>query len=47
MQTNTQKEYGVPIAIVVAGLTIGALVAGAIIFTGNENARSNGGALTQ
>lgn len=37
MQTNTQKEYGVPIAIVVAGLTIGALVAGAIIFTGNEN----------
>jgi len=33
MQTNTQKGYGVPVAIVVAGL----LIAGAVFFTGNSN----------
>lgn len=33
MQTNTQKGYGVPAAIVVAGL----LIAGAVFFTGNSN----------
>ena len=33
MNTNTQKGYGVPVAIIVAGL----LIAGAVFFTGNSN----------
>lgn len=33
MQTNTQKGYGVPAAIIVAGI----LISGAVVFTGNRN----------
>lgn len=36
MQTNTHKGYGIPIAIVVAGL----LIAGAVIFSGGGSATS-------
>ncbi|PIR69325.1 MAG: hypothetical protein COU47_03055, partial [Candidatus Niyogibacteria bacterium CG10_big_fil_rev_8_21_14_0_10_46_36] len=33
MQTNVQNGYGVPLAIIAAGL----LIAGAVFFTGNNN----------